>query len=72
MVEAFEEKKIVFQISLITDEMIELDKAFINLVKEMHAPNEDGEAALRENANGYHPYFFEFFTQPLYSPKVYF
>lgn len=72
VVEALEERKNIFQISLITDEMIDLDKAFINLMEEAHVPNEDGEAALRENANGYHPYFFEFLTQPLYSPKVHF
>ena len=65
-----ENEKDIIQISLITDEMINRDKAFINRVEGGHQHEEDVPLELSDEIKGYHPYFMEFYTNRVYSPDA--
>lgn len=60
----------IFQISLITDYMIKRDKAFIETVKKADMADNTDNISVWENVKGYHPYFLEFYTDPIKSPNV--
>lgn len=60
----------IFQISLITGYMIEKDRAFIEAVKEADLAENRDNLSVWEKVKGYHPYFLEFYTDPVKSPNV--
>lgn len=52
-----------FQISLTTDEMIALDKLFIECADALSKNQDNEQLILAEKTEGYHPYFIEFYSE---------